>query len=186
MKADFITLRPRHNSYGLFSIAPLGGVYLGTILKEKGYDVTVYDEDRSKIYKKGSPHPKILQADFVGLTVISPTANRALEFLKALRTANPSIRLAVGGPHVLGDEQAAEFARYADVVLQYEAENIIEDVVTGKVNGIVKGSCLDDLNRLPIPDLNLLEYSKKKYLDFFKLTTVSTARGCRGIANSAR
>ena len=178
MKADFITLRPKHNSYGLFSIAPLGGVYLGTILKEKGYDVTVYDEDRSDLYKNGSVHPKILQADFVGITVISPTAARALEFLKALRKENPSIRTAVGGPHVLGDDQAREFAQYADVVFQYEAENIIEDVVTGKVNGIVKGDYLDDLDRLPIPDLSLLDFSKRKYLDFFKLTPISTARGC--------
>lgn len=178
MKVSFINLRPKHNSYGLFSIAPLGSVYLGTILKQRGYDVTVYDEDRSHLYKKGGIHPDILESDFIGITVISPTANKALNFLKALRQENPKIRTAVGGPHVLGDDQAEEFRKYADAVVQYEAEEIIEDVVNGQLEGIVQGVHPAIMDELPIPDLELINYSKNRYLDFFKLTPISTARGC--------
>ncbi len=178
MKISFINLRPKHNSYGLFSIAPLGSVYLGTIIKQRGYDVTVYDEDRSHLYKKGGIHPDILESDFIGLTVISPTANKALNFLKRLREENPQIRTAVGGPHVLGKEQAEEFAKYADTVVQYEAEEIIEDVVNGKSKGVVQCEHLYSMDNLPIPNLDLIDYSKNHYLDFFKLTPISTARGC--------
>jgi radical SAM superfamily enzyme YgiQ (UPF0313 family) len=180
MKISLITLRPTYNSYGLFSIAPLGVLYLGTILQNNGHDVTVYDEDRSYIYanKKGALNPEILSSDFVGISVISPTANKAIKLLKAIKQQNPDVRTAVGGPHVLGNEQAEKFSKYADAVVQKEAENNIEDMVQGKHQGIITGEMLSDLDSLPIPDFNLLQYNKNHYLDFFKLTPVSTTRGC--------
>lgn len=180
MKISFITLRPTYNSYGLFSIAPLGVLYLGTILKKKGHDVKVFDEDRSYIYtnKKGKLNADILSSDFVGISVISPTANKAIDLLLNIKQQNPDIRTAVGGPHLLGDKQARKFSKYADVVVQKEAENIIEDVVNGKYHGIIAGEILEDLDNLPIPDFTLLQYSKNNFLDFFKLTPVSTTRGC--------
>jgi anaerobic magnesium-protoporphyrin IX monomethyl ester cyclase len=180
MKVTFITLRPTYNSYGLFSIAPLGVIYLGTILKNKGHEVTVFDEDRSHIYinKKGALNPDILSSDFVGISVISPTANKAIELLEDIKTQNPEIRTAVGGPHVLGDDQARKFSKYADVVVQKEAENNIEDIVNGEYSGIITGERLEELDSLPLPDFSLLHYTKNNYLDFFKLTPISTTRGC--------
>ncbi|MGM0497359.1 MAG: B12-binding domain-containing radical SAM protein [Bacteroidota bacterium] len=180
MKVSFITLRPKYNSYGLFSIAPLGVLYLGTILKQEGHEVTVYDEDRSYLYadKKGTINPEILSSDFVGISVISPTADKAIHLLQEIKKQNPNIRTAVGGPHVLGDKQAEKFSRYADVVVQKEAENIISGVVNGDFNGITEGSVLEDLDILPVPDFNLLHYTRNNFLDFFKLTPISTTRGC--------
>jgi anaerobic magnesium-protoporphyrin IX monomethyl ester cyclase len=180
MKVTFITLRPTYNSYGLFSIAPLGAIYLGTILKNKGHDVTVFDEDRSRIYinKRGTLNPVILASDFVGISVISPTANKAKELLEDIKKQNPDIRTAVGGPHVLGNDQARKFSKWADVVVQKEAENNIEDIAKGKYSGIITGERLQDLDSLPIPDFSILRYSKNHYLDFFKLTPISTTRGC--------
>lgn len=180
MKISLITVRPRHSAYGLFSIVPLGPVYLGTILKEKGHQVVVYDEARSHIFdeKKGELHPDLLNSDFIGLSVISPAAGRALRLLEAVTAHNPGIRTAAGGPHILGMEQAEEFSRYADVVVQKEAENIIEEMVNGNLNGIVEGPQVKDLDQLPVPDLNLVDHSRKSILDFFKLTPVSTSRGC--------
>src|SRR6056297_3532215 len=124
MNISFITLKPKYNSYGLFSIAPLGVLYLGTILKQEGHQVTVYDEDRSHIFadKNGTIIPEILASDFIGISVISPTANKAIHLLQEIKAQNPKIRTAVGGPHVLGDEQADKFSHYADVVIQKEAE----------------------------------------------------------------
>ncbi len=180
MKVSLIALRPKYNSYGLFSIAPLGVIYLGTILKERGYDVTVYDEDRSHIFEKGNDrlNKEILSSDFIGISVISPTANKAIELLKEIKIQNPHARTAVGGPHMLGNEQAEKFARYADVVVQKGAENIIEDIVKGKFRGVLKGAYLEDIDSLPVPDLNLIHYSRKKFLDYFMLTPISTTRGC--------
>ncbi|MFP4622478.1 MAG: B12-binding domain-containing radical SAM protein [Bacteroidales bacterium] len=180
MKLSLIAVRPKHSAYGLFSIAPLGPVYLGTILQHKGHEVTVYDETRTPVFneKKGKIHPDLLSSDFIGLSVISPAAGRALKMLKAIRRQNPGIRTAAGGPHILGKEQAEEFAEYADVVVQKEAENIIEEIINGDLNGIVEGTVVKDINALPIPNLNLVDQSKKKILDFFKLTPISTSRGC--------
>ncbi len=174
-----ITLRPKYSSYGLFSIAPLGILYLGTILKNEGHEVFIYDEERSHIYKSGERiNPEILDSDFVGISVISPTADKAIDLLRRIKFQGPDIRTAVGGPHLLGAEQARKFANYADVVVQKEAENVIEDVVTGKYQGIIQGSVVESLDNLPIPDFSLLKYTKRKFLDFFKLTPISTTRGC--------
>ena len=180
MKVSLIMVRPRHSSYGIFSIAPLGILYLGTILKNRGYDVTVYDEARSHIFheKKGRIAPRVLDSDFIGLSVISPAANRGLRMLQAIGRENPRIRRGVGGPHVLGREQAEEFARYADVVVQREAEAIIEEVVGGLRYGIINGPRIKDLDWLPIPDLSILADNNKRLMDFFRLTPITTARGC--------
>ena len=180
MKISLIAVRPKHSAYGLFSIDPLGPAYMGTILRDKGHSVTVYDEVRAPVYneKKERLHPDLLDSDFIGLSVISPAAKRALKMLKAIRSQNAGIRTAVGGPHVIGNEQAEEFARYADVVVQKEAENILDELVNGDLNGIVEGPVVESLDTLPIPDLELVDQSKKKFLDYFKLTPISTARGC--------
>ncbi|MBS3807157.1 MAG: B12-binding domain-containing radical SAM protein [Bacteroidales bacterium] len=180
MKVSLIMVRPRHSSYGIFSIAPLGIIYLGTILKNRGYDVTVYDEARSHIFneKKGQVAPSLLDSDFIGLSLISPAANRGLRMLRAIDRQNPRIRTGVGGPHVLGREQAEEFARYADVVVQREGEGIIEEVIGGQLNGIVNGPRIEDLDQLPIPDLSILADNNHKLKDFFRLTPITTTRGC--------
>jgi len=180
MKISFITLRPKYNSYGLFSIAPLGVLYPGTILKQEGHEVTVYDEDRSHLYadRKETINQEILNSDFIGISVISPTADKAIHLLQEIKKQNPNIRTAVGGPHVLGDKQAEKFSRYADAVVQKDAENIISGVVNGDYNGIIEGSILEDLDMLPVPDFELLHYTRNNFLDFFKLTPISTTRGC--------
>jgi len=180
MKILLIAVRPKHSSYGLFSIAPLGLIYPGTILKNQGHEVTVFDEARTSVFneKKAKLRPELLNSDFIGISVISPCANRALHLLKTIREQAPKIRTAVGGPHVLAEEQAEEFAQYAHIVVQKEAENIIEDIVKGNLSGVVEGSMVKNLDELPVPDFNLLHYSKRKFLDFFKLTPISTARGC--------
>jgi len=180
MKISLIAVKPKHSAYGLFSIDPLGPAYLGTILSGRGHRVTVYDESRAPVFneKKDKIYSALLDSDFIGLSVISPAASRALRMLKAIRSQIPGVRTAVGGPHLLGDEQAKEFARYADVVVQKEAENILDELVNGDLNGIVEGTIVEDLDSLPIPDLGLMDQSKKKLLDFFKLTPISTARGC--------
>jgi len=180
MKASFIMVRPRHSSYGIFSIAPLGIIYLATILKNKGYDVTVYDEARSHVFheKRGYVAPHLLDSDFIGLSVISPAASRALRMLQAIDRQNPRIRKGVGGPHVLGREQAEEFASHADIVVQREGEAIIEEAVGGQLNGIVSGPRIEDLDQLPIPDMSIMADNNKRLTDFFRLTPVATTRGC--------
>ncbi|MCF8304091.1 MAG: cobalamin-dependent protein, partial [Bacteroidales bacterium] len=137
MKTAFITVRPKYNSYGLFSIAPLGPVYLATMLSNKGHEARVFDESRSFVFNRrnGKVNPAVLKSDFIGLSVISPAANRAKELIEAIRQQKPDIRMAVGGPHVTGEEQAREFAQFVDVVVQNEAETIIDEVVNGKLNG---------------------------------------------------
>jgi anaerobic magnesium-protoporphyrin IX monomethyl ester cyclase len=180
MKISLINIRPRHSAYGLFSIAPLGVITLATILKQKGHEVVVYDEARTHVFNdnRGRVEDELLKSDVIGLSVISPAAARALQMLKVIREERPDVRILVGGPHVLGQQQAETFAEFADVVVQGEAEELLEDLIEGNRRGIVRGKHLENLDVLPVPDLTLMKCTKAKYLDFFKLTPVSTARGC--------
>ena len=180
MKVSLIMVRPVHSSYGIFSIAPLGIIYLATLLNGKGYSVTVYDEARHHIFneKKGWINPELLDSDFIGVSVISPAARRALHLLQIVKMKKPQTRLAAGGPHVLGNEQAREFLQYADAVVQKEAEGVIEDVVRGQMQGIISGPRIENLDTLPVPDLNLMAGARKSWTDFFKLTPITSARGC--------
>jgi anaerobic magnesium-protoporphyrin IX monomethyl ester cyclase len=119
-----------------------------------------------------------MDSDFVGLSVISPAANRALQILKNIKEQKPSIKTAAGGPHILGVDQAIEFSQYADAVVQKEGENVIEDVIYGELNGIIEGPVVKNLDELPVPDLSLLYHASGQLVDFFKLTPISTSRGC--------
>jgi len=87
MKISLINVNQKNNPYGLFGIYPLGALYLGTVLKTKGYEVRVFDENREPAFneKTGKFHPYILDSDFVGLTIISLAANRSFKLIQELR-----------------------------------------------------------------------------------------------------
>jgi anaerobic magnesium-protoporphyrin IX monomethyl ester cyclase len=164
----------------LFSIAPLGVITLATLLKQQGHQVVVYDEARTHVFneKRKKLADELLESDIIGVSVISPAAARALQMLKVIREERPDVHILAGGPHVLGEQQAEAFAEYADVVVQGEAEELLNEIIEGNRRGIVRGKHLENLDLLPIPDLTVMKCTRGKYLDFFKLTPVSTARGC--------
>ncbi len=180
MNIAFIVVRPVNNAYSLFGITPLGTLYLATILRKKGHNVTVYDENQYAIYneKKQQFLVSFQDFDFVGLSILSPAANRSYRILQTLHKLYPNLRTAVGGPHVLGDEQAQQFLQYADTVVKYEAEHEIDSIVKGEVDGIVYGQMVNDLDTLPIPDFSLIYNPKRQLFNWFQLTPISTTRGC--------
>ncbi len=167
----------------LFSPAPLGLAYLGTILHRKGYDVTIYDENRQKVFLENSGRilPQVLESDFVGGLVISPCARRAEKLFRELRSQKPGTRTAVGGPHMAGKEQAEHFAAFTDAVVQGEGEKVIEQVVNGRINGVVRGGQVENLDGLPVPNLDLIHrYGRKVGLEYLypRSVPISTTRGC--------
>ena len=179
---SLVNVTAPNNAMGLFNLAPLGLAYLGTVLKNRGYDVTIYDENRHPVYEAGGDRFKadITQSDAVAFTVISPAANRAFRMARSLKERRPDVRLAFGGPHLLSNEEAARFAEYGTVV-QGEGELVIEDVVEGRKTGIVDGPPVEDMDSLPIPDLNLIHtYDRPVGTEYLMERSVplSTSRGC--------
>ncbi|HBM15661.1 MAG TPA: hypothetical protein DD381_04865 [Lentisphaeria bacterium] len=146
----------------------LGSLYLATILKNNGYDVSILNENLLK--KKIDPLE--LKADIFCITALTPTANRAKYLAEQLKKLYPESKVIVGGIHatLLTDE----FVEVADHIVIGEAEDVILDVIEGKyTEKLINGSKVSDVNSLPMINYSLLEGYEK--MDILPLMT---SRGC--------
>jgi len=141
----------------------LGPVYLGTILKNKGHEVEIYNEDVE------APDYSKLDPDLIGISLLTSTAKRGYEIAGKF----PKEKVIIGGVHAsLLPDEAIRFARQ---VVVGEAEEIICDIVEGKIQDpIVRGRPVDDLDALPHPDFSLIKGYKSPSI----VTPISTSRGC--------
>ena len=166
-----ITLvEPRSHNSNFFGIVqkhlPLTGpLYLGTILKHQGHDVTIYNENSRKL-----DYNDIKDSDVLGISTLSTTAPRGYEIAEHFRYLNPRGRVIIGGPHAtfLPDEAT----QYADHVVLGEAEPVISDLVKNGGDKIVQGHPVENLDDLPFPDFSLMPHFTKY------ITPVLTSRGC--------
>jgi len=151
------------NVYSKLHMPLLGPVYLGTILKNAGHQVEIYNED---IYR---PDYSKLNADIIGISVLTSTAKRGYDIARRF----PKEKVIIGGVHAsLLPEEALEFSRQ---VVVGEAEEVIVPVVEGIITDpIVHGKAIKNLDSLPYPDFSLI----KGYKPSFSLTPISTSRGC--------
>ena len=114
-----------------------------------------------------------LDADLIGITVITGTAPRAYELSKHFR--HRGIRVVLGGPHVtLVPEDAQPHAD--SIVVGYAEEEwprLLRDVIAGRLRPRYIQSPDLDLSGFPLPDRSVL--SRWKYItsDVFEAT-----RGC--------
>ena len=161
-----VLIEPRSseaNVYSKISMPLLGPVYLGTILKNRGHEVQIYNEDIL------APDYSHLGADVIGISILTSTAQRGYEIAKKF----PKDKVIIGGVHAsLLPEEALKYARQ---VVVGEAEDVIIDVIEGKrQEPIVLGSPIEDLDTLPSPDFSLIKGYRAKPL----ITPISTSRGC--------
>ena len=161
---------PFYNTYSaLIKYFPLmGPIYIGTILKKDGHDVTVYNENMKAI-----DYNRIKDSDVLGLSMMTSTAPRGYEIAQRFRQLNPNGRIIIGGSHAtFVPEEAAE---YADHVVTGEGEFIVSDLVKyGSNEKIIAGSPVKNLDDLPFPDFTIIDGFNKR----MEFTPVSTSRGC--------
>jgi radical SAM superfamily enzyme YgiQ (UPF0313 family) len=149
------------NVYSKLPMPLLGPVYLGTILKNRGHEVEVYNENIL------APDYAGLKADLIGISILTPTAKRGYEIAKRF----PKEKVIMGGVHAsLLPGEALEHARQ---VVVGEAENVIAEVVEGRrQEPIVRGRPVEDLDALPVPDFSLI----KGYPAYPLIMPISTSR----------
>jgi radical SAM superfamily enzyme YgiQ (UPF0313 family) len=165
MKIAFIEPRqPGENVYSKLRIPLLGPLYLGTILKNRGHEVEVYNEDFNP-----PDYDRLQSADVVGISILTSTSQRGYEVARKF----PREKVVLGGVHAsLLPEEAIRHARQ---VVVGEAEDVIADVFEGRLKDrIVQGTPVQDLDSLPYPDFSLLTGLKKSLF----VTPISTSRGC--------
>ena len=164
MKIVFIEPRASDaNVYSKASMPLLGPVYLGTILKKRGHEVEIYNEDIHK------PDYSKLDADLIGISILTSTARRGYEIAKKF----PKEKVIIGGVHAsLLPREALQVSRQ---VVVGEADDVIADVVEGrKTEPIIYGTPVEDLDALPTPDFSLI----KGFWPSFLTMPISTSRGC--------
>jgi len=182
-------IEPRAADYHIYSawaIPRQGLPLLGTILENKGHDVTIYQEDLAGFTPRKARD--IVQSDLVGISVTTATAPRGYAIARLLQKRG--LDVVFGGVHpTFMPEEPLD---YADYCIQGEAEVSLPKLVDvlekdGDLdevpnlyyqdNGEVKKTdkkprCLP-MDDLPIPDYTLLEGHEN-----LKIHPVMTTRGC--------
>ncbi|MBN2200244.1 MAG: B12-binding domain-containing radical SAM protein [Candidatus Aminicenantes bacterium] len=185
-----VFIEPRAPNLHIFSQFPLprlGTLLLGTMMKERGWDVEVFVEELREIRFEA-----VREADLVGVSTITSTAPRAYRLADKIRSLGRPVIM--GGPHVtfLADEALD----HADFVIRGEGEiplmafidawegdwdfrrvpNLSFHAASGNIHN-PRRPMLPELDALPFPDLSLLKPDRKIKLGR-KTIPILTSRGC--------
>jgi radical SAM superfamily enzyme YgiQ (UPF0313 family) len=138
---------------------------IATILRKAGFNVKIYNDLQNEIDRSR------INEEIVLISSITSSSRRAYEIADMF----PDRKVILGGVHASSlPEEASE---HADHVVTGECENVIVDLVSGKIRDkIVRGSRIEDLDAIPHLDYSLL----KKLPD---ILPVQTSRGCNHKCN---
>jgi radical SAM superfamily enzyme YgiQ (UPF0313 family) len=188
--SKIVFIEPKAPDLHIFSQYPLprlGSFILGTLMKQRGWEVEIIFEERQKINFQN-----FQTADFVGISTITSTAPRA--YLIADRIREMGIPVIIGGPHVsYMQEEALE---HADYVIRGEGEKALMAFIDAwekrgdyssvpnlsyKKNGEIvhnpMAPFIEDLDELPAPDFAGLKF-KNKSIVHRTIIPVQISRGC--------
>ncbi len=157
------------NVFAKFMNLPLmGPLYLGTLIKAAGFDVKIVNENL--LGRKLTMNE--LEGDFLLLTSLTSTSERAYELARQFKQKNPSSVVIMGGIHATFLTEEA--GKYVDYVVTGEGEDVIVDLLkNGSDQRVINGKLLPKLDNIPLPDFNLLVNSEK-----MRITPIMTSRGC--------
>lgn len=128
-----------------------GPLILGTILKQAGHTVEVYEELNGSVnYKK-----LLRDTDVFCFSIMTSTAPRAYELADMVHE-NSKARVIIGGIHATAMPEEALL--HADQVITGEGETLILDVIEGRLTDqIVTGSPAEHLDDICFPDYSILK-----------------------------
>ncbi len=109
---------PRHNPQ--YPQPPIGLAIVASLLEKAGHQVRVVDADAEP-----PEHALVAaaDADWVGLSAVTPTIRSALTLARQLKEAHPKLTLVLGGPHAtLLPQQTLEKAPDIDILVRGEGE----------------------------------------------------------------
>ncbi|HOO70212.1 MAG TPA: radical SAM protein [Spirochaetota bacterium] len=176
---------------------PLGLLYLGTYMKQKGHRVAIDD------YVVNSYSPErfrrsieSMKPGIVGVTAVTMNVNKALNILRETKYINPEIITVIGGPHATFDAEALlRDNPFLDYIVRREGELTFNELCraleSGSDLGMIKGlsfrssgavvhnedrPLIENINTLPVPDRSLVSLSKYRAMRL--AVNMVTSRGC--------
>lgn len=118
-----------YNPKQMYREYPLGVGYLGTILKQQGHEIYIFDQN-AEAADDGAFLKEVarFKPAIIGFSVITPNYPVARQQLRAVRLAYPEIRIIAGGIHasmfpedLIGDG--------ADAVVLGEGETVVSELI---------------------------------------------------------
>ena len=163
--------------------APLGVMYLASVLKNNNIDVDIKSYSSYTVTKAIDNLPK---ADIYGITVTSLELLESNRFSKLIKDKYPNCKIFLGGPGTT----TKEFIDFGviDSICVGDGEitilQMIEDVKNDSLQSIYYGESLKNIDNLPLPARHLLDFqggnifvNNKNYRDGGS-TIILTSRGC--------
>lgn len=183
-KLVFVEPKSTHlHVYTRVAIPRLGSVLLGSIMRNKGYDVRVYIEDIAPVDMN-----EVLSADVVGISAITSTAPQSYRLADKVRAAGAIA--VIGGTHTsfLPEEGLA----HADYVIRGEGEYAFQELVDALERGNsveriqnlswkVDGQPVHNPERPKIDDLDVNPIADYTLINGWKpggVVSIATSRGC--------
>jgi len=130
MRVLFIAPRS-HNPKQMYREYPLGIGFLGTLLKQHGHEVRVFDQNVEGLADDGLFQlVEEFQPDIAGFSVITPNYPVARRQMRRLKQLHPDLWILAGGIHATLFPKDL-IADGADVVVLGEGEPVICEIVAG-------------------------------------------------------
>jgi radical SAM superfamily enzyme YgiQ (UPF0313 family) len=149
------------------SVVPLTLPYLAALTPPE-WDIQLVDEQLTDLDFES-------RADLVALTVWTLNSFRAYDIADRFRKRG--IPVIMGGPHTFFHTE--EVLEHCNAVAIGEGETIwpqmLRDAAAGRLERIYRSEYLSDLQNLPVPKYELLDFRR---FSVFKTFTVQTSRGC--------
>lgn len=105
-----------------------GPLLIGTILKQHGYEVKVFEE---RLWPMDWEY--ILSSDAIGFYIMTCTTRRVMQHCQRIRAHNPHIPLFMGGTHAA--ELPEDTLRFADYVIRKEGDETVIDLLDALQTG---------------------------------------------------
>jgi len=155
--------------------APLGVLYIATLLRKNSIDCDVIDltfigwGEFEKRLKERNP-------DMVGFYLASPLMNIGIEAIKRARRILKDATFIAGGPHTTAAPDEVLALEEIDDVILGEGEQPFLDYVRSGGKPPKEHSFIEDLDSLPFPDRDLLDMDR--YNEVYNTHPIMASRGC--------
>ncbi|TXT65806.1 MAG: hypothetical protein BAJALOKI1v1_380014 [Promethearchaeota archaeon] len=167
---------------------PLGILYLGTILKNNGFDVSLLDAASENKNKQNVLRwIQKIDPDVVGFTVFTVSFLVSIELAKEIKQWNPNINIILGHYHptIQAELIIEKYGDIVDFIVRGEGEYILLELCrflekthgtpsdphdikgltfktkNGRITSTPNAPLITDLDALPFPDRSLLDFNYK-------------------------